>query len=383
MKITLITITLAVCVFAKVQPGDTLTSFFWFQNEGDSTIQGCESYLIIEESEGNILNSTFWMTKYQWWQKMFPDVNIKFDIFINDTTPNSVTQHCSNFNNAQWTERIKHNNDSINFVFPVIDNQYGRYDYYTVSVNDTMGINFYGAGDSIMVGTFVHKEPDSIGAINILARNAIIVELTNSNSTRIKSIRFNWQFKAQLTEYLKYDFETFKSDADWYGVTITDTSYVEPYVKEIVVCDSTVYDTSHVVITKDSTIVVVKDSTKIDTTYYIDTTFQIIYDTNTTVITIYDTTFYFDTTFVVVNDTNVVNVFDTTIVLDTVRVTINDTIIHVDTTVICTYIDSMTVFDTVKIFDTIPYFKVDSLPSGFYIRNFGMFKNPKITIQEE
>jgi hypothetical protein len=99
--------------------------------------------------------------------------------------------------------------------------KYGKYDYFTVSVNDTLALQFYGAGDSTMVGTFVHKKPTVHGAINILARNAFIVELTNANPFRIKSIRCNGTHIKLLNSYLKFNLTRLKNNVAWYGIDIT------------------------------------------------------------------------------------------------------------------------------------------------------------------
>ena len=148
-------------------------------------------------------------------------------ITISKNKPTAITNAPDHLENSEWFTGFKHRNssDSICFYFPLLsmDKPFGRYDYFTVDVDSLLDLEFYGAGDSIMVGTFVHKKPDSIGAINILGRNAFIVELTNSNPLRISSIRCDGLFDSLITLYLKYNLDSLKKDAAWYGIDILDT----------------------------------------------------------------------------------------------------------------------------------------------------------------
>lgn len=217
------------CISASIQQGNKLAAFFWTQKaENDSFKHGCYAYshvVGIDSSSNNSVKyvSNFWLN-YTWWKVLFGKTFVKIDILNSRSKPASCTQSLNHFNNIEWLTGFTDNitRDTIQFYFPLlpVNINYGRYDYFTINVNDTVEIQFYGAGDSIMVGTFLHKNGDERGATKILGRNAIIIELTSSNVFRIKSVRFNAEYKDLINAYLKFDLNRFKSDEGWYGVDI-------------------------------------------------------------------------------------------------------------------------------------------------------------------
>lgn len=163
-------------------------------------------------------------------------------ITFNNAKPNVINNCSDHFSNVEWFTGFKslvYNDsliisyDSIRFYFPLLplDQSYGRYDYFTIDVDDSCDLEFYGAGDSIMVGTFVHKKPDSLGVVNILGRNAFIVELTNSNPIRISSIRCDWKYDSLIKIFLQFPLDSLKKDATLYGIDILDTLSNLPRIK--------------------------------------------------------------------------------------------------------------------------------------------------------
>lgn len=213
-------------------PIGTINAFFWTANSLDSLKYGCYGYskttsVITSETELRY-TSVIGLPRYEWWNAMFPSTRIKTEIAVSRRIPASVTRCPNHFRESEWITGVTHVNgdgrvvDSIRFIFPMLPAsiKYGRYDYFTVTVNDTLDLEFYGAGDSIMVGTFVDRRPSANGALNIIARNAIIVELTNGNNLRIKSVRFNGAFNEINFLYLGYDLNLFKSNQKMYGFDI-------------------------------------------------------------------------------------------------------------------------------------------------------------------
>jgi hypothetical protein len=218
-------------IASSVPYGNKLSTFFWTQKEeNDSLKYGCYAYSHvtgIDSSDVSQLkySSNFWLN-YSWWKLLFGKTFVKIDILNSKSKPSSITQSPNHFDSIEWITGFTDNitKDTIQFYFPLlpVGMSYGRYDYFTVSINDTVELQVYGAGDSIMVGTFLLKNGDSEGRIVLLGRNAIIIELTNSNVFRIKSVRFDAKYKDMINEYLKFDLNRFKSDEAWYGVDIID-----------------------------------------------------------------------------------------------------------------------------------------------------------------
>lgn len=229
-------------IYGGFSQGDAFKAFFWYKMNDDSLKHGCYGYLQIDSvsssSDEDTYFSTLWLT-YEWWFLRFNGAYTSTKIIITKNKSSKITRCSDHFNDVEWFSSFKVVNtsdtlpdDSLNFYFPMLPQgkAYGRYDYLTVDIDSLLDLEFYGAGDSIIVGTFVHKMPDSIGAVNILGRNAFIIELTQGNPLRISSIRCQGAFDSLLTLLLKFPLDTFKSDQDWYGINILDTLSDAPMI---------------------------------------------------------------------------------------------------------------------------------------------------------
>jgi len=228
-------------VFSEVQ-SSFLKIFAWYSvtTEKDTTKHGCYGFAKINmEKQGK---TTLWFN-YSWWNVLFPFTYLQCKTNISDIVPDStiILRKPDHFINTTWFnsfERLDTVNQEINFKFPILPQgtKYGRYDYFSSKVDSLMDLEFYGAGDSIMVGTFVAKAPDSRGAINILGRNAFILELTNNNPLRIRSVRCNAKYDTLLIKYLNYDLKKFtsksadKNNIGWYGIDILESNFVDKII---------------------------------------------------------------------------------------------------------------------------------------------------------
>ena len=225
--------------FGGIIPNNAFKAFFWTMNTSNDTVKnGCYGYTQVDSiastETDTKLKSSFWLT-YEWWHIRFKMSYMPTEVKISKAKPAAITRSPAHFVNTSWFTGFKRadSSDSIVFYFPMLlqTQNYGRYDYFTVDVDSLCDLEFYGAGDSIMVGTFVHKKPDARGAVNILGRNAFIVELTKANPFRIKSVRCNGAFDSLISKYLKFPLDSLKKDAGWYGVDILDTLNTVPKIR--------------------------------------------------------------------------------------------------------------------------------------------------------
>jgi hypothetical protein len=159
---------------------------------------------------------------------IFHKVHFNCIITVRKNKPAEITRSSNHFSNIPWFESFERKDslDIFKFYFPLLplNTLYGRYDYFTVDVDSVLDLEFYGAGDSIMAGTFVNKKPTNSGTIDIKARNAIIVELTNSNFTRIKRISFDSTHASFISTYMGYNFAKIANNSASYGIQIIDNS---------------------------------------------------------------------------------------------------------------------------------------------------------------
>lgn len=217
----------------SVTTGNSLKAFFWTQATDDGSKNGCYGYAKIGDptpvgAAANSYTSTFWFPTYGWWRNLFPNVYLSCTMLVSDEQPAIISRASGHFSSTPWFSGFSRNDtaESVRFYFPLLPQKsdYDRYDYFTIDVDSATVLDFYGAGDSIMVGSFIAKEPDPSGGVNILARNAIIVELTKSNPLRVGSIRLSGEFKDRISAYIGYDLTRFSDTAAWYGIDFIDTS---------------------------------------------------------------------------------------------------------------------------------------------------------------
>ncbi|MBN1578698.1 MAG: hypothetical protein JW913_19195 [Chitinispirillaceae bacterium] len=229
-----------VVALQNLPAGSTIKAFFWTQEKDGGVKNGCYGNVKMDSLSSGESNeryfSTFWLPTYQWWHTMFPKTYLTTIMSISGRQPTAVSRASGHFSAIPWFEgfeRTDSSGNSMRFPFPLLPQAsvYGRYDYFTVDVDDTLDLEFYGAGDSIMVGTFIHKKPNALGSVNIIARNAIIVELTKVNPLRIKSVRCNGFFEPLISHYLQYDLTKLKKNVAWYGVDLIDTSSKAPVIR--------------------------------------------------------------------------------------------------------------------------------------------------------
>lgn len=227
----IIVLTIICCIFqisiAQVLgTGDAVYSFFWTQMSDSSVKNGCYGYVSVDSAvstvTGTVYGSSMMLPAYKWWHDLFPSTYLRTEIQTSKRVPGAVSDAVTHFSDIEWFTGFTRSgtSESIRFYFPILPTGsiYGRYDYYTVDVDEETILEFYGAGDSIMAGSFVSKQPGSRGELNILARNAFIVELTQSNPLRIKSILCNGAHDSIISSFLGYDLSIFKQGAAWYGI---------------------------------------------------------------------------------------------------------------------------------------------------------------------
>jgi hypothetical protein len=228
-------LTLAITAYParqSVATGNAIKAFFWTQVSDSAQKTGCYGYTKLGDPAAspteNRFASTFWFPTYGWWHALFPQSYLPCTMTISKAQPGIITRDPEHFSDIPWFTGFSRSDtaESIRFFFPLLPQTttYGRYDYFTVDADSATDLEFYGAGDSIMVGTFVAKEPAANGAVDILARNAFIVELTQSNPLRISSIRCNGQFRDRISAFLGYDLSRFSKTAAWYGIDLIDTT---------------------------------------------------------------------------------------------------------------------------------------------------------------
>jgi hypothetical protein len=238
LKIFIVLFTCTFGLFGGLNQKNAFKVFFWTASDVDTVKTGCYGYIQIDSISSsptqNFYHTSFWLT-YDWWFLRFEGAYVPATITCNKEQPSVITMSPDHFLNVEWFSGFKldNTNDSLQFYFPLLPQttNYGRYDYFMVDVDSLRELQLYGAGDSIMVGTFIQKKPGDNGGTVLLGRNAFIVELTDSNPFRIKSLRCQGNFDSLLNQYLKFPLDTLKKDAFWYGVDILDTISNIPRIK--------------------------------------------------------------------------------------------------------------------------------------------------------
>jgi hypothetical protein len=238
IKSTILVVLFYLSIYGFLNQNSAFRAFFWTMDEKDTAKSGCYGYNQID-SVASLSNeykhfSSFWLT-YDWWHLRFKMSYMPTEVTFSKSRPPAVTKASEHFSNVEWFTGFKRSSssDSISFYFPLLPltEHYGRYDYFTVDIDSILEIQFYGAGDSIMVGTFVDKRGNDRGGTLLLGRDAFIVELSDANPLRVGSIRCQGAFDSLITLYLKFPLDSLKKSATWYGVDILDTLSNVPKIK--------------------------------------------------------------------------------------------------------------------------------------------------------
>jgi len=153
--------------------------------------------------------------------------------FINSSPENIV--HCSpTYKSCIWLHKFTLPKsymgiDSLCFNFPVPDQSspYRKYDYFTIALNDSIHLQYQGVEDSIFMGSFInHKrrtEPDKW----LVAKGAIMVQVSNAAPFKIKSIQMAAKYNDLLVQYLKCDlYSALGTKRDYFGIDFIENTTV-------------------------------------------------------------------------------------------------------------------------------------------------------------
>ena len=226
----------AVSAAHALSAGDSYCSFFWTQPAGGASKIGYYGVLKIGgkgQGAGFTTDSaTFRLDRSPWWQRIVANVNANIEFSFSTAKPGSIDLCAAKFAPVPWLLSITGGIDAaeyaIRFLFPVlpIGQNYGRYDYFTIRLNDTMDIHFQGIDDTTLTASFVNRRiPGS--KTTIYAKNAITVRTTSTNSFRIRDIQIDGAYERLVSAYLRFDLSSLSKGAAFYGLNLIDTTLVE------------------------------------------------------------------------------------------------------------------------------------------------------------
>ncbi|MBD3419293.1 MAG: hypothetical protein GF398_04160 [Chitinivibrionales bacterium] len=209
-------------------------TFFWTRAGGSTTGMGYFGITSISDSStqgGNLTYSALMeLHNCAWWQQLFGNTSTNISIVLSTTKPDSIQMCDSRFENVAWLSQITNNATTtpyrVRFYFPILPagQLYSRYDYFTILHNDTTYLNFYSVSDSVMIGSFVDSRSTGRRGTVFYAKNAVVLTTTDNNPLRIKNIRINGSAEPFMSAFLHFSLANLKSNADYYGIDISDTS---------------------------------------------------------------------------------------------------------------------------------------------------------------
>jgi hypothetical protein len=171
-----------------------------------------------------------------WWLSLVANIFSSINLLFENTKPDSIGLCSSRFATTSWLHSINGSTDSngyvIRFYFPVlpIGQPYGRYDYFSIKLNDTMDIQFQSDADSVLTGSFISKR--GVGKpTKLYAKNAISIQTTSANPMRIRSIQINGAYEKLVSSYLGFDLSKLKTGAAFYGLDFVDTVITEQLIQ--------------------------------------------------------------------------------------------------------------------------------------------------------
>ena len=204
---------------------DSLCAFSWTQIQTDTLKKGYYSLtqiVGIDSTQTALTYSTeMRIVRSFWWQRPLGNVAnaIKpMTLAFIKNKPDSIRDCSPRFLSKLWTHTLSSPSQplpyTIRFYFPVLpmSENYYKFDYFTVTINDTMNLDFQCVADSIFIGSFTLNDVQSIKKTKIYAKDAIVLHTTKAQALRIGSVYVNSEHISLISQYIGLSLSALISD---------------------------------------------------------------------------------------------------------------------------------------------------------------------------
>lgn len=222
--------------FPQFKNNDAFILFSWTRKKSDTQNYGNRLVTVID-SQVYKNNALFLGTKVRvdglpQWAQYIKDTYGSLEISFTNSKPMSIVNCSPTLNHCPWLTEFKLYMDNeratIRFPFPVPDNDdsFRKYDFFTISINDSVHLQFQCVQDTIFMGSFLNifrkNEPQKW----LIAKGAIMVRTSKKAPFKIHNIEMNAKYKSLINSFIGFDLSRFSTDCDYYGVDFIDTTRV-------------------------------------------------------------------------------------------------------------------------------------------------------------
>ncbi len=212
-------------------PDSVYQSFFWTRAPGETVNRGYYGTLTPDSTGSNSGDeAVFSLFGGSWLKSLAGKASTRLDLHFSSSIPDSIGIHSGRFSTTPWLDSISVHFGkefrSIRFFFPLLpkNQSYRTYDHFSVHFAPDTVLQFQAVSDTLFIGSFTNDRRRGSGRTRIYAKNAIAVTTTSSHAMRIRSLQIDGAHRHAASSYLRLNLDTLDSDAEFYGISIIDTS---------------------------------------------------------------------------------------------------------------------------------------------------------------
>ncbi len=171
------------------------------------------------------------------WLELITDRYADTRLVIDDRKPASVANCSDTYDACPWIRSISLILDGgardCRFEFPLLRQAGGfnQYDYFTITVDDSLDLQFHCVEDNVLMGSFLNTkyrdEPDRW----LAGKAAIRALIDTASALGIGTIELDGRYRDLLQTYLGVNLNEFDPDADFYGIDFLDTAFTSSTIR--------------------------------------------------------------------------------------------------------------------------------------------------------
>lgn len=216
---------------------DVFMFFSWTRKESDTLNYGYNLFTRINsqviKNNSMLVNAAVRVAGLPEWMNYVSNHYGSMDIAFTNTKPSNIVNCSSSYESCPWLNHFRltldNEIDTIRFLFPIPDQNtaYHKYDHFTISVNDSVNLQFQGVDDSTFMGSLLNNNRRNEPNKWLMEKGAVMVRTSNRAPFRIRDIELKAAYKDLMSSYLGFDLSRLSKDCDYYGMDFIDTTIAE------------------------------------------------------------------------------------------------------------------------------------------------------------
>lgn len=226
--------------FPDISTNDAFQLFAWTRKESDKLNNGYKLIAMINsqvnKNDSLIVEATIRVAGLPEWFRYVRSAYSSLKITFTNSKPPNIIKCSQAFDQCLWLNDFQlifdNEKDTIKFPFPLPDivNPYRKYDYFTISINDSVHLQFHAEQDDIFIGSFLNNKHRNNPEKWLIAKGAIMVKTSDKAPFKIHNIELSAKSKDLFNSYLGINLSRLSTNCDFYGMDLIDTSIREQII---------------------------------------------------------------------------------------------------------------------------------------------------------